>query len=105
MTHKITLPNTSALLLVNVLSCDGWAATVPDIIQAGSLLAETFKDFEMKKDTDGKPDREWLKQTREWEMTERQRECCKRAISGVTAIKKMPTGEPAYLLAKAFGFE
>ena len=105
MTHKITLPNASTMLLLSILASDGWASSVPDIIQAGSLLSETFALFEPKKDASGAIDRDWLWESREWGMTEKQRECCKRAIQSQAANKKVPTGKPSYFLSKAFGFE
>lgn len=104
MTHKIKLPNASLMLLTSVLSADGWASTVPDIYQAGTMLCETFSGFEPKKDDKG-ISQEWAWEVEEWEINEKQRECCKRAIGGVIAMKKMPTGRAAFELLKAFGFE
>lgn len=104
MTHKIALTNASALLLVSILSAEGWASSIPDIVQAGSLLTETFKNFEMK-NVNGKADKEWVWQTAEWELTEKQRECCKRAVCAMIAAKKVPTGRPSFDLVKAFGLE
>lgn len=105
MTHKIKLPNASVMLLTSVLSADGWASTIPDIYQSGTILCETFSKFESKKDSKGAIDSTWAWESNEWELTEKQRECCKRAIGGITAIKKMPTGRAAFELLKAFGLE
>ena len=105
MTHKIKLPNASVMLLTSVLSADGWASTVQDIYQAGSLLCETFSKFEPKRDDKGAVDAAWAWELSEWELNERQRECCKRAIQGISAIKKMPTGRASFELVKAFGLE
>lgn len=105
MTHKIKLPNVSALLLVNILSTTGWASSVADVAQAGSLLCGIFDKFEPQKNADDNIDVEWLHAETEWEFTEKQRECCKRAIAGLAAMKKVPTGKPSFLLLQAFGLE
>jgi hypothetical protein len=105
MTHKITLTNASSMLLLSILASEGWASSIPDIVQAGSLLSETFASFAPKKDDRGVIDQAWLWEQQEWEMTEKQRECCKRAIQSQAANKKVPTGKPSYELAKSFGLE
>lgn len=105
MTHKINIPNSSALLLVSVLASPGWAKTVEDIIVGGSLLVETFGKFEPKKTEKGDFDPAWLDETAEWELTEKQREGCKRAINSTIAEKKMPVAKTSFHLVKAFGLE
>lgn len=105
MTHKINIPNSSALLLVSVLASPGWAKTIEDIIVGGSLLVEVFGKFEPKKTDDDKLDPAWLDETSDWELTEKQRDGCKRAITLTIAEKKMPVAKTSYLLVKAFGLE
>lgn len=103
MTHKIDLRNDSALLLVSVLSSDGWAASVADIHHAGSLLATKFDTFDAKRTDSGAFDREWLAQIQPWEFTEKQRETIKKAINTLAKEKKIPVGIPSYHLLLAFG--
>lgn len=106
MTHKINIPNDSALLLQNIVSEPGWAKTVEDIVIGGSILVEIFGEFEPKKVTNKKGeeefDMEWIKSTADWEFTEKQRDCCKRAMTA--ACGKLRSGRAAYYLTKAFGY-
>jgi len=106
MSHKIKTTNSSTLLLVNILSSAGWAKSIEDIVVGGSLLVEVFGDFKPQPAEDGKTlDESWAVAEAEWELSEKQRECCKRAILSVVAEKKMPVAKTSYQLVKAFGLE
>jgi len=106
MTHKINIPNDSALLLQNIISEPGWAKTVEDIVIGGSILVEIFGEFEPKKITNKKGEEEfdlaWIKATADWEFTEKQRDCARRAMAAVPG--KLRSGRASYYLSKAFGY-
>lgn len=115
MTHELKIPNSSTLLLISVLSQPGWAKTIEDIIIGGSLLVEVFGKFEPKKIPKAKVnkddpdetefDKVWLDEIHVAELTEKQRECCKRAITSTINDKKMPVAKTSFFLVKAFGLE
>lgn len=105
MTHELKIPNSSTLLLISVLSQPGWAKTIEDIIVGGSLLVEVFGKFEPKKGEDGQFDPAWLDEIHVSELTEKQRDCCKRAITSTINDKKMPVAKTSFFLVKAFGLE
>lgn len=102
MEHTIRLSNKSALLLSNILASDGWAKTIADIVLGGSILVDTYKDFKVV-EAQGKVCPEWAVKINAWEFTEKQRECCKRAIETLASTGKLPVGAPSYELLKGFG--
>lgn len=105
MLHKIPLPHASTLLLTSMLSAPGWADTLADIQYGGQLMIETFKDFAPKTDENGNLDHAWLREEATWELSEKQRETCKKAITALAKEAKIPLGLPSYQLLKAFGLE
>jgi hypothetical protein len=104
MKHQIKLTNAAALLLHSLLSQIGWAAGIDDIIHAGDVLVDKLGDVKPKfsDETKGVLDAGWLAEEKEYELSEKQRDACKRCIGKL--YEKITPGKPIRILARAFGF-
>ena len=112
-THKVALTQGALSLLHNLLSGTGWAKTTMDIILAGGLLAEKLPDFapppereqsETRRNFDGRATAWADVSVSEFEISEKERDVCKKAIKHFVEAGAIPATKHAALLLMAFGY-
>jgi len=105
MNHKINMSQGAVNLLRNIISGTGWAKTTQDIILGGGLLADTRLPEYENIPTEKKAAMEWAKAPApEFEVSEKEREAVKRAITHFCTQGALPIGLASAELLKVFGF-
>jgi len=104
MNHKINLLQAEANLLRGIIAATGWCKTTQDIMLGGGLLADSrLPEFE-NIPTEAKAVKEWAKvAVPEFEVTEKERDAIKRAITHFVSLGQAAS-LPALGLLKAFGY-
>ena len=113
VSHKLELTRGSLRFLHQMIAAPGWAKTIQDIMLGGKLLAETLPPFEAvpeKRNTETPTD--YDKRVKAWnaeaaavfEITEKDREACKRALEHFAREGAIPPNEHSAKLLAAFGY-
>lgn len=113
---KIKLPRISLKMLSEVLESTGWAKpphATSDIIHAGRVLTDPKMDFVIPDELNAvrsqnaarRIDPKWCDKELEFEINEKERATCERAIRHCTENGALPGGRYSSALLAAFGIK
>lgn len=103
MNHKINMSQGAVNLLRSIVSGNGWAKTIQDIMLGGGLMVKLPEYANIP--TEDKKAKEWAEiKEAEFEVTEKERDSIKKAIAHFVELGAIPTNKGAVELLTAFGY-
>ena len=117
---KITLPQQSLRILREILSAPGWAKTTKELYLGGRLLAQTLPEPDISWLKTAKQvealtqeevtayqakDKEWANTEIEIEITDAERDICRKAIEKLTEAGSIAASKYGFKVIEVFGFK